>query len=407
MKTKRYSAILFLLTAATAIGCSQAKAYEKPLTPVRVEAVRTYVPNGVAGSGARYSATIKPALQLDLAFKQSGYVRELMQVRGADGRMRSLQEGDSVKQGAVLARLREEDFAPKIKGAEAQVAEAQSALGTSKAQLSEAEAALRQAQRDLDRATSLIESDSLTRPEHDAAKAKFEMAQAKVEAARAQGQVIQAKINSAKAVLAEAQVAKGDAVLRAPADCVVLRRTVEEGSLVAAGTPILTLAEAGAVKAVFGVPDLTVQSLKQGAELTLTTEAIPGVEFRGLITRIAAQADPRTRVFEVELTIHRPPTELRAGMVASLVVPDPNASPEPVIVAPLSAVVRSANDPNTYVVNVVVEENGKLVARRRTVKLGDAYGNLIGLIEGLQPGEQVIVTGATAVTEGEQVQITQ
>lgn len=401
---RHYAVILLLIVTGAAVGCSQAKAYDKPLTPVRAEAVQTYTPNGA--SGARYSATIKPAMQLDLAFRQGGYLRELLQVRGADGQMRSVQEGDWVAKGTVLARLREDDFAQKVKGAEAQVAEAQSTLETSRAQLAEAEAARRQAQRDLERNTALLESDSLTKTEFDATKAKFEMAQAKAEAARAQTHVIQARINSAKTVVAEAQLARGDAVLRAPADCIVLRRAAEEGSLIAAGTPVITLAEAGAVKAVFGVPDLTVQSLKQGTELTLTTEAIPGVEFRGLITRIGAQADARTRIFEVEVTIHRPPSGLRAGMIASLVVPDPNASTEAVTVVPLSAVVRSPEHPDSYAVNVVAEENGKLVARRRTVKLGEAYGSLIGISEGLKAGEQVIVTGTTAVIDGEQVQIT-
>jgi RND family efflux transporter MFP subunit len=396
---------LLLLSAGAAAGCSQAKAYEKPLTPARVETVRAYVPGGAVG--ARYSATIKPATQIDLAFKQAGYVRELMQVRGADGRMRDLQEGDRVPKGATLARLREDDFSTKVSGAEAQVSEAQSSLGTSKAQLSEAEAGMRQAQRDLERATALLESESLTKPEHEAAKTKFEMAQAKVEAARAQTQVIQAKINSAKATLSEAQMAKGDATLRAPMDCVVLRRAAERGSLVAPGAPILTLAEADAFKAVFGAPDLTVSSLKLGAELPLTTEAIPGVEMRGLVTRIGAAADARTRVFEVEVTILHPPSQLRTGMIASLTAPDSAVPADPVVVAPLGAIIRAQNNSDSYAVNVVSEENGRIVARRRAVKLGEAYGNLIGVTEGLQAGEQIIVTGAAAVTDGEPIQITQ
>jgi multidrug efflux system membrane fusion protein len=406
MKTKHYSAILFLLASAAAAGCSQARAYEKPLTPVRAQAVTTFTPSA-EGGGTRYSATIRPATQLDLAFKSGGYVRELLQVRGADGRMRSVQEGDWVKKGAALARLREDDFAAKVKGAEAQVAEARSALESSKAQQAEAEAAMRQAKRDMERAVALLESNSITKPEHDAARTRFEMTEAKVAAAKAQVQVIQAKINAALSQLAEAQLAKGDAVLRAPADSLVLRRTVEEGSLVAPGAPIITLAEAGSVKAVFGVPDLTVQSLQQGTELTLTTEAIPGVEFHGLITRISAAADPKTRIFEVEVTINRSPTQLRAGMIASLVVPDANASIQPVTVVPLSAIVRSPESPDSYAVSVIVEENGKQVARRRAVKLGETYGNLIGVNEGLQAGEQVVVSGASVASDGEQVQITQ
>lgn len=405
--SKVFTAILLILSGGLAVGCSQAKAYDKPLTPVRTAAVQTFVPSNAEGSGTRYSATIRPASQLDLAFKSGGYVRELLQVRGADGQMRSVQEGDWIKQGTVLARLREDDFTTKVKGAEAQVSESQSALQNGKAQQAEAEAALAQARRDLDRTTNLLESDSITRPEHDAARTKFEMAMAKVEAAKANVGVIQARINSAKAVLSEAQLAKGDSVLRAPNDSLVLRRSVEEGSLVTPGMPIITLAESGSVKAVFGVPDLTVESLPQGKELTLTTEAIPGTEFRGLITRISAAADPKTRIFEVEVTIHRSPAQLRAGMIASLLLPDANVSSAPVTVVPLSAIVRTPENPNSYTVTVVMEENGRKIARRREVKLGEAYGNLIAITEGLQSGEQVVVAGASVVTNGEVVQVTQ
>lgn len=408
MRRKLYTAILLLFIAgATAAGCSATKAYEKPLTPVRVQAVQTFIPSGAEGNGVRYSATIRSASQLDLAFKTGGYVSDLLQVRGADRRLRSVQEGDYVAKGTVLARLRQEDFAPQMNGAQAQVAEAQSALKTGQAQQAEAEAAARQAQRDLERATALLESDSLTRPEHDQARTKCEMAQAKVAAARAHVQVIQAKINHAQAGLSQVQLAQRDAVLRAPFSGLVLRRAVEPGSLIAPGAPIITLAEASSVKAVFGVPDLTVSSLQLGTELVLNTEALPGQDFRGLITRIAAAADPRTRIFEVEVTIPRPPTELRAGMVASLTVPDPHASATPVIAAPLGAIVRAGDVADTYAVNVIVHENGHDLARRRTVKLGEAYGNLIGITEGLQAGEQVIVAGASAVADGERVRIMQ
>lgn len=407
MQRKLSATILLLFIAGALAGCGATKAYEKPLTPVRVQTVQTFIPSAAESNGVRYSATIRPASQLDLAFKTGGYVSELRQVRGADGRMRSVQEGDYVTKGTVLARLREEDFAPKVSGAQAQVAEAQSALQTGQAQQAEAEAALRQAQRELERANALIESDSLTRPEHDHARTKFEMAQAKLAAARAHVQVIQAQINHAQAGLSEMQLARRDAVLRAPADGLVLRRAVEAGSLIAPGAPIITLAEATSVKAVFGVPDLTVSSLQLGTELVLNTEAIPGREFRGLITRIAATADPRTRIFEVEVTIPRPPTELRAGMVASLIVPDANASATPVIAAPLGAIVRAGDGTESYAVNIIVNENGREVARRRAVKLGEAYGNLIGITEGLQAGEQVIVAGAAAVADGERVRVTQ
>jgi RND family efflux transporter MFP subunit len=407
MNTNYYYLWILLLLAAASSGCGDAKAYEKPLTPVRVQTVAQFTPDAES-NGARYSATIRSASQLDLAFKHGGYLRELLQVRGADGRLRAVQEGDFIRQGTVLARLRADDFTVKVNGAQAQLSETQAARQTSQAQLAEAETALRQAQRDLERATNLFETNSLTRPEYDAAKTKAELAQAKVEAARAQTQVIAAKINSAHSIVSEAQLAQGDAVLRAPADGIVLRRNYEVGSLLAPGTPVLTLAESGLVKAVFAVPDLTVPSLKLGTEMKLTSEVLPNVELDGRITRIAATADPRTRVFEVEVTIPRPPTVLRAGMIASLVLPnaDPTAN-TPRLVVPLSAIARTPEQPDSYAVFVVVSEQGKQIVRRRAVKLGAAFGNLIEISEGLQTGEQVVVNSATVVAEGEQVQIAQ
>lgn len=401
-----YSFLLLLLTVVAAgSGCSNAKAYDKPLTPVRIQTVETVTPTAES-SGARYSATIRSAATLDLAFKHGGYVRELMQVRGADGRLRAVQEGDFIRGGTVLARLRGDDFALKVSGAQAQLSESNAARDTSQAQLAEAEAALRQAQRDLERATNLFEADSLTRPELDAARTKAELAQAKVAAARAQTQVVAAKLNGVRAIVSEAQLAQGDAVLRAPMDALVLRRNVEAGSLVAPGAPVLTLAEAGSVKAVFAVPDLTVTNLKLGIELMLTCEALPNVELRGRITRLGATADPRTRVFEVEVTIPHPPAELRAGMIATLVVPATNASvTAPRFVVPLSAIVRAQSE--SYAVWIVASSQGKSIVRRRAVKLGEAFGNLIEIVEGVNAGEQVVVSGATVVSEGEQVQIAQ
>lgn len=405
LKKRLPEALLLFVAGATLLGCSHAKAYEKPLTPVRVHTVGTFLPAGAVGSGARYSATIRPSTQYDLAFKTGGYVANLLEVRGADGRMRSLQEGDAVKRGTALARLRPDDLSNKVKGAEAQLAEARSSLDAGAAQIAEAEAALRQSRRDLDRATALLESGSLTAPEHDAARTRFEMAEAKVTAAKSQTRLIQAKIDGARAVLADAQLTERDGVLRAPADGIVLRRVVEEGALVAPGAPILTIAENDSVKALFGAPDTIVNHLKLGQELMLTTEAIPGAEFHGRITRISAQADPRTRVFDVEVTVHRPPTELRAGMIAALTLPDPEASTSPVPVVPLGAVVRSPERPDSYAVVMITEEQGRKIARRRAVRLGEAYGNLIAVSEGLDAGAQIVVSGASVVTDGERVQV--
>lgn len=77
----------------------------------------------------------------------------------------------------------------------------------------------------------------------------------------------------------------------------------------------------------------------------------------------------------------------------------------PVFVVPLAAIVRSQDDPTGYTVFVVQEQRGKQVARRRQVKLGNAFGNMVAVLEGVQGGERVITTGTTLVMDGALVQI--
>jgi multidrug efflux system membrane fusion protein len=404
MSTNIRLVIGLLFCVALPAGCRRAESVQKPLKPVQVQEVQSYYPGGEAGDGERYSANILPSSQNELAFKHGGYLGEIHQVSGPDKRMRYVQEGDSVARGTVLARLRNDDFAAKVKQAEAQLTEAQSTMETNRANLSEAEAALRQTERDLDRATKLLESRSLTKPEYEGARTKVELAQAKVEAIRAQGKVIQAKVSGAQAILGEARLAEQDAVLRAPMDCYLLKRLVEPGALIIPGRPIFVVADRSSVKAVFGVPDLTVRNVKLGVPLTLTTEAIPGVEFRGWISRISPAADPRSRVFDVEVTIPRPPEQLRPGMIASLTLPTARSS-TPVTVIPINAIVRLKQTPEAYAVNVVTEQAGKQIARQRPVKLGEAFGNMIAVTEGVSLGERVIISGAALMVDGEQVRV--
>ena len=403
MKTNLRSVVAIFFCLALTAGCRKAESFQKPVKPVQVQEVQNYSPGGAGADGERYSANILPASQNELAFKFGGYVSEIFQVRGADGRPRPVQEGDTVARGTVLARLRGDDFAAKVKQAESQLAEAQSTTETNRAQLAEAEAALRQTERDLERATKLLEASSLTKPEHEGAKTKVELAQARVETVRSQAKVIQAKIGGAQALLGEAKLAEKDAALVAPMDCYVLKRLIEPGGLAAPGRPIFVVADKASVKASFGLPDLSLKAVGIGQSLIFTTEAIPGIEFKGWVSRISPAADPKSRVFDIEATIPRPPNQLRLGMIASLTLPGNSAAP--VTVIPINAIVRPKQNPESYAVNVVTEQGGKQIAKQRLVKLGEAYGNMIAVTDGVTLGDRVIVSGAAMIVDGEQVRV--
>lgn len=308
----------------------------------------------------RYSGAIKADESVDLAFRVSGIVEAITQVRGADDRLRAIQDGDQVRKGQVLARLREIEY---------------------RDQVADADAALGQARADYERASQLYENRSISRAEYDAAYARYTAAQAR---------------------RSQAAVALGDATLRAPLDGVILRRSAEVGSLAGPSAPAFSIAATRVVKVVFGVPDVVVARLKLGQTLPIQAEALPGVALQGRITRISPSADPASRVFEVEAALPNPEGRLKVGMLANLQLGDEAA--DPVVVVPLAAIVRPAGDTASYAVYVVAESS-VTTAKLRRVRLGEVSGNLIAVREGLQAGERVVVRGATIVTDGQAVQI--
>ena len=411
------------------VACqSRPKQLEKPAIPVRVAQVELYT----ADSGARYSATIIPRIQVELAFKVDGYVDALQKVRGVDGQMRDVQEGDRIVAGAMLARVRQSDYQVKFKEAESQASEAKSAIDaskaqyqealsgieSSKAQLAEAEAAYEKAKLDFDRARNLFASQSLTKANYDAAKAQLEQAAAKVAAARSQVGMLTAKADSAKSqieiiqarsrgaetVVQEKMIPLQDTALKAPLNGLVLQKSVEKGTLVSPGKTGFVVADTSSVKAAFGVADIAVPEIKLGSTLSVETETMPGTEFQGQITSVFPAADPKSRAFNVEVTIPNPKYLLRPGMIVSLRVGSKEAvTAQPVV--PLNAVVKSKSDANGYAVFVVIERGGRQIAMVRDVKLGETYGNTIAVTDGVREGDRVVTTGVTLIRDGDPVKV--
>ncbi len=366
--------------ALTACACASKPVGEKSLTAVRTHAVS----QAAAGNATRYSANIDPASRVDVAFKVGGYVQSIAQVRGVDGKTHTLQEGDAVVAGQELAAVRVVDYEQRF--------------GEAKAALAEALASREQAQLDYDRSAQLASSQTVAKAELDAARVRRDAAGARVD--------------GAKVRVAEAQTALDDTHLRAPMNGVVVKRAIEDGTLAGPGTVAFAIADVHTVKVVFGVADTELEALHLGTSQKVTTEAFRGRDFEGQITRIAPIADPKNRLFEIEITIDNAGGELKPGMVAALELN--RGAVAPVAVLPLNAVVRAPKDRDKFAVFVVEPQKGKTgepngpavaVAHLRVVELGDFLGNLIPVRSGLNDGDQVIVQGASLVSDGETVQV--
>src|SRR6185295_13373896 len=140
-------AVLALAAVAAVTGCSRHESHVEAL-PVTVQAVA----GGSGEGGVRYSASIRPNAQVDLAFKVGGYIDQILQVKGVDGRARNVQDGDFVRRGTVLARVRDREHADG---------------------LAQARASLSQAKADFDRVSQLYENKSVSKADYDAAYARF------------------------------------------------------------------------------------------------------------------------------------------------------------------------------------------------------------------------------------------
>ncbi len=393
--------LIGLLPLLVSAGCQKAGAdSEKQPVPVSIQAVELQAPD----QAARYTASITPASQVETSFRIAGYVTRLHQVAGIDGRLRPLQAGDVVPRGTRLAELRSDEYSVKVTQAEAQLSEAQSAHAAANAQLREARAALDRAREELTRSKNLFETESITKRDYEAAQTQHEVGEARVQAVESQIAAIQAKLNGAQALVHEAQLARDDTLLVAPITGTVLKRLVEIGSFVGPGRPAFVIADTQSLRAAFGVPDLDLAQLRIGSSVSLTADAAPGRRFDGRVISISPAADPRTRIFDVEVALVNQDRLLRIGMICSLTLAG-QKNPARLPVIPINSVVRSKSDPGKYAVFVVEADAAKKVCRMREVSLGETYGNRVAVTQGLSSGEQVVTAGSTVVQDGDTVQV--
>jgi RND family efflux transporter MFP subunit len=361
--------------ATLTVACATAPQAERVPTPVRTEKVKP----ASAERGVRYSAQIIPVEQVAVSFKTSGYVIDLLQIRDSSGRMRDLEEGDAVSAGAILGRVEERDYASKVARAQAGIAQAKA--GEDKAL------------QDLNRAEALFKADALIKPDLDAARAAYQSAVAQSAAARADLDV--------------AATALRDTTLKAPRSGVVLDRKLDRGALASPGTVVFTIGAVDSLKAVFGVPDAVVRHLRPGMSLTASADAVVDRTFTGRVTTIAPAADRDTHLFSVEVTIPNRNGALRPGMIATIQLDDQHVdlpkSSAPAV--PLAAIVKDSAKAGSYAVFVVDGDAANLQARLRPVTPGPIAGDGIQITNGVQAGDQVIVSGAARLRDGERITV--
>jgi RND family efflux transporter MFP subunit len=361
--------VAFLATSIVA-GCHNEPALlAKPPIAVRLADVTQYQ----SGEGLRYSASLIPYTQVDVAFRTTGYVTAVKQIKSADGRARDIGTGDHVDKGTVLAQIRRQDL--------------QNQADESGAQVDTAIAQHTQAEQDFNRAKALYATQSLTKPEFDQAQARFDSTRAAV--------------NQAQAAQRQAQLSLSDSQLAAPLSGYIVARNLDIGTLASPSAAAFTIADTSAVKATFGVPEDALNLVHQGQPLTLQLQN-GAAQYSGRVTSISPNADARNRVFAVEVTLSNRQNTLKPGMIASVELGGKREAPEPSV--PLSAIVPYPGESGQFAVVVAEQQSGQWKAHIRRVTVGATHGSPVS-VTGVHAGEKVVVLGAQLLKDGDSLSV--
>ncbi len=248
--------------------------------------------------------------------------------------------------------------------------------------------------------------DELKRAAFMSAEANFEKSKKDFERYTVllkQGSATDAQMDNFKLQLANAEsqyiVAKkqlSDTKITTPISGYVTARNVDIGTMVNPGMVIANVVDISKIKVKVNVAEQDVFKIKPGNRVKVTTDVFPGTVFEGRIETISSKADD-AHTYPIEVAVYNNGAEkLKAGMFAK--VNFSTAAKEGSLTIPREALLGSVKEPEVYVI-----ENG--IAKLRKLVLGEEAGVRVEVLEGLNSGEQVVVSGQTNLEENAKVKI--
>jgi RND family efflux transporter MFP subunit len=359
MQIKRYINVIIgvlFLAAAVALWAMPADTNTPPrsIEPARVSLGR--VSSDHNRRAVRFAGVIQAKNRAELSFAVPARVVA-----------RPVVSGSQVAKGSILARLDDREF--------------RNAVNQAQASLTELKAQLEQARRDHRRIAQLT--------------AAHVTPVAELEKAATRQQALEAALQAGLAKLKEARRLLGETVMRAPFSGTVTRLSIQPGEWAVPGHPAVELTGDGAVELLVEVPESVVPHLHPDQAVMVQLPFADNRLVPGRITTVARAAISAGRLFPVKVDLTAT-TGLSAGMTAQLLL---DLSTENALTVPLAAVVNpGASDPCVFIF-----DQGRV--RRQPVQLGQIIGDGIVVKGDLCAGDQVVITGQSQLTDGEQVAV--
>lgn len=357
MKSQALGQAATLAAALLLAACSKPAPPPEPVRAVRIMTVGV----GDIASSPEFAGEVRARVESRLGFRVAGKLLK-----------RHVELGQRVKAGQLLAQLDVQDYKLAVDAARAQVSAAKTNRDLAAA--------------DLRRFKDLREQNFISGAELERRDASFKAAQAQLDQAQAQ---LSAQGNQTSYTNLVADVSG-----------VVTSVDAEPGQVVAAGAPVLRIAQDGVRDVVFAVPEDKVGAIAVGSKVVVRPWA-QNVAWQALVREVAASTDPVTRTFAVKAALE----EHQSPALGSTVGVHPEAlsrAGAPVIKLPTSALRKDGERSAIWVL-----EPASMTLRSQPVDVATADGNEVVIVAGLQPGMLVVSAGVHVLSPGQKVTIYQ
>ncbi len=344
--------LVFILLLA---ACSKQAPSEEPVRAVKLMTVSVQGMN----SGAEFAGEVRARVESRLGFRVAGKLIK-----------RQAEIGQRVKPGQVLAQLDPQDYRLAADGMKAQLL-----VATTNRDLAAAE---------FKRYKDLKDQNFVSGVELDRREASWKAASAQVEQVQAQ---LAAQGNQSAYTSLVAEVAG-----------VVTAVEAEPGQVVAAGTPIVRIAQDGPRDVLFSVPEDRIKPITAGSAVDVRQWS-SGVMLKGVVREVAAMADPVTRTYMVKVALDAN-AALPLGSTVSVAPQVLSTKGLQVIKLPTSALKQDGQSSAVWVFDAA-----SMTVRSQAVQLVAADGNEVVVAAGLAPGMQVVTAGVHVLSEGQKVTV--
>ena len=342
----RWLALAALAGGALAGGCSNGKAKDEDGAAEKVAAVPVETqPLKRAEMVAVYSGTapIEAHEEAQVVAKVGGEVRQIF-----------VEEGDTVREGQMLARLDGDRL---------------------RLELAKTDANLKKLDRDYRRTLDLAERGLV--PKTTAENLKYDL------------DALSAAYDSAKLELSYTEI-------RAPIPGVVSARHIKVGNTIRPNDPTFTVTDLDPLVAYVHVPEKEFRKIAPGQTAEVVVDALGGDRFVGSISRISPTVDSQTGTFKARVEVEDGSRRLKPGMFARVNIVYERR--QAALQLPRTAILDADGQQSVYVV-----DDGK--AQQRVIRTGLANGGWIEVLDGLEGSERVVTVGQAGLKSGTPVKI--